>query len=879
MQKFYAVGGGCGGVGSITWETPLDSFLQASTVSDLVDQAENCSLKNLNSEVTSVVQGEQAKGLSPEAFSYNGDSPLNTRSQALIDSMNTVDETVLNEIVEGIQSVGDNHRYEEAYTSYCKRLEEYQRRYNEELCPAVDTYNRNVDAHNTNEANHAANDPTYTPSYVHGAKVHVNAGQETAPSIEGTVNPSIDGASDLQSKFKDITDFYNEYVVPAKELHDECSNSEYVEAQPVPEYEFQRYPKEWYEYVGDFFSGVGDFFAGLASTTFQVGSAIVNGAVHLVEDITDGVLWAGGHILGGIVGGLGIMFGGDGSAGRSIVEGTNKAVEYGWADGLNEAFYSTALGKAIDNHAWFGFTHDSTGYKVITGVGEVAGVVVGATAATILSGGAALPFILGAAAGMGSTAESVYKRTDGKDTVLGTAEILGMGAISGIGWAATGGMGAGFVEGLTGITPHAATGLLGRANTAFANGPLGGMLASSHSSGVALGERFAGTSVGGNIAARFAPSEADQLMSAGGAMDGATGIVHDPAAVNGAPMSASDSAFAPENMTDDAFNAIQNRAETDALRNAGGALDAGGAQHAPAYTEGAPLSASDSAFAPENMTDDAFNAMQNRVETDALRNAGGALDAGGAQHAPAYTEGAPLSASDSAFAPENMTDDAFNAMQNRVETDALRNAGGALDAGGAQHAPAYTEGAPLSASDSAFAPENMTDDAFNAIQDRQTADFWRNHGSALDGRTGVQYESSSVNGAPWTGEDSAFHPSNVTDNGFNVYQSNSSLSNAQLAGRQGGYVRHANSLADEATAAVNQYGAESTEAQNAINRLQETAEKINITGDQIGSRGMNSSYGTGQVITGPNAGARTRPAMTIEEMDAARKALGNSTID
>ena len=119
----------------------------------------------------------------------------------------------------------------------------------------------------------------------------------------------------------------------------------------------------------------------------------------------------------------------------------------------------------------------------------------------------------------------------------------------------------------------------------------------------------------------------------------------------------------------------------------------------------------------------------------------------------------------------------------------------------------------------------------------------------------------------------------MTDNGFNVYQSNSSLSNAQLAGRQGGYVRHANSLADEATAAVNQYGAESTEAQNAINRLQETAEKINITGDQIGSRGMNSSYGTGQVVTGPNVGARTRPEMTIEEMDAARKALGNSTID
>ena len=794
-----AVGGsgssGCGGVGSITWETPLESFLQASTIASLVDEANSCSLKDIDANVISVIKAEQGKGLSPEAFMYNGESALYDRSNKLVEKLSEVDATILTQVVEGIQSAGNQHRYEEAYTSYCKRLEEYSRRYNEELCPAVDTYNSNVTTHNINEGQRIQGDPTYQASYAQ--QVTVTAGQETAPSMSGTPNGNISGAAELNQAFQDCTNFYNEYVVPAKELHDECSQLEYVTPQDVPQFDFPKHPKEWYENVGDFFVGVGKVLFGAGATVLQVGSAILNGALHVVEGIGDGILWAGGHILGGIVGGLGILFGGDGSAGEAIVQGTNNAIAYGWSDALNEAFYSTGVGQALDNAALF--RHDSGVYRGITVAGEVATTVVAATAATILSGGTALPFILGAAAGIGSTSQNVYQRTGGKDTPLGTVAILGMGAISGVGWALTGNMGAGFVEGLTGIAPRATSGFLGAANDALASGPLGGALNSAYAQGGQLGARFAGTRAGGAIASRFAPEAAD--LSATGAMDGATGAMYEPAAANGAPASAADSAFSQANMSDDAFNAMQGRLETDALRNAGGSLDAAGVQHAPASTSGAPASASESAFSSANMSDDAFNAMQTR-QADALRQAGGSLDASGVQHAPASASGAPASASESAFSQANMSDDAFNAMQTR-QADALRNAGGSLDASGVQHAPASASGAPASASESAFATQSST---------TQTA--------------------------------------------------NSGLTNAQLAGRQGGNVTSANRAADAATDAINTYGVDSPQAQEAISTLQDKAIAVNNTGDEIAARGLNSSYGTGHVVTGPNAGASTRAMST-----------------
>jgi hypothetical protein len=441
MQKFYTAdpngggggatsGSGCGGIENITWETPLESFMQASTVSNLVDEAKNCSLKDLNTNVIAVVEGEMSKGLSPEAFEYNGDAPLNTKAQALIDSMKEIDTSFLNQFTTEIQSIGDNHRYDEAYTSYCKRLEEYHRRYTEELCPAVKEYNNNVDTHNSHERTKAANaehnGETYSIHIAH--KVSVKASQDSEPTMRGTINTSITGASALQSTFDDCKKFYNEYVVPAKELHDECSKSEYVEPQEVPEFEFERYPKEWYDYVGD-------FFLGAVGTVAQVGCVIIDGAFHLGEIIGDGFRWAFSHTIGGLIGGLGTLLSGQGfvSGYKAVTEHYNNIIAESRADNRREAFYGTKVGKWIDNHSVF--KHDGKVFNVASTITTYTLPLVAATAATILSGGLAAPLIPGVLAatgffmGTGKSADKVYKETDGKDTVGGTVRILGNGVI------------------------------------------------------------------------------------------------------------------------------------------------------------------------------------------------------------------------------------------------------------------------------------------------------------------------------------------------------------------------------------------------------------------------------------------------------------------
>ena len=457
MQKFYTAdphgggggattGSGCGGIESITWETPLESFMQASTVSNLVDEAKNCSLKDLNKNVIAVVEGEMSKGLSAEAFEYNGDAPLNTKAQALIDSMKEVDTSFLNKFTTEIQSIGDNHRYAEAYTSYCKRLEEYHRRYTEELCPAVKTYNQNVSRHNAQEMQKArlAGEKGETYSVHRAQKVSVKASQDSEPTMSGTINTNISGASKLQSAFDDCKKFYNEYVVPAKELHDECSKSEYVEPQKVPEFEFEKYPKEWYEHVAD-------FALDTVGTIAQVGCVIIDGALHLGEMIYDGITWVDAHLFKGVVGGIVSMWTGKGFASgyKEVTEYYNKKIANPWADNVRESFYGTGFGKWIDKHSVF--KHDGKVFKAVSTITTYTLPLVAATAATIFTGGAASPLLatvggsavtnlgiaLGAtgfAMGVGKTSQNVYQETGGKDTAIGTAKILGSGAITGAGY-------------------------------------------------------------------------------------------------------------------------------------------------------------------------------------------------------------------------------------------------------------------------------------------------------------------------------------------------------------------------------------------------------------------------------------------------------------
>ena len=712
MQKNYtlaissgAVGGGgssgCGGVGSITWETPLDTFLQASTISSLVDEANECSLKDLNTNVISVIQAEQGKGLSPEAFMYNGESPLHDRSQKLVQSMQQVDTSLFSQVVESIQALGDVHRYEEAYTSYCKRLEEYSRRYNEELCPAVDTYNKNVYSHNYNESSRVQSDPSYQASFA--SPVTVTASQESEPSISPPVNASISGATELIAAYDDCVKFYNEYVVPAKELHDECSKSEYVTPQEVPQYDFPKHPKAGYESVAEFFAPVGEFFGGLLATIGQGACMIVDGVVHFGEWLLDGAGWLFSHTIGGLVGGLGTLLSGQGftSGYKAVTENFNNMIAVNHADNLREWFYGTPVGKALDDNAWFGFTHDSKFFQVGSTITSYAVPLVAATLATVFTGGAASPLLAtvggsaiteigailgltGLTMGIGKTSQEVYQETGGKDTVGGTVRILGSGAIHGFTYMLLG----------NSVVPKVASAIR------------------------PLPPTTPTAPVGPTAPQITGPTPGETPLLPGETIDG-----------------------------------------TQIFANGNKLYPSGILE----YPDGS-------------------------IVTDAVVNNAGEVIGTQSNGVITYLDG----------------------------TQAIVQGGTTVNGATVNAAGEVINTAPT-ATTGTTTINNAAGEIMNSAQS-----------------TTVVTENAAVNA-----------------NG---------LTDLQLAGRQGGYVAHANSLADQANLAVETYGANSPEAIEAIGNLQEAATNVNITGDQIAARGLNSSYGTGHFVTGPSV---STPATSV----------------
>ena len=467
---------GCGGIDNIKWETPLDSFLQAETVESLVEEANNCSLKNLNSDVIAVVQGEQSKGLSPEAFSYNNDSPLNERSQKLIESMSQMDESAFSEFVNSIQAAGDQHRYDEAHASYTERLKEYERRYNKELCPAVNNYNSNVYTYNNQKNPQSGSSGSYNSTTPEAFTVRVTASYDSPPSLSGTPNSNVPGASKLNATFDDCVGFYYDYVVPAKDLHDKCSKSEYVTPKQIPEYEFSEYPQAPIETSFNPFEVAG---RSLASLVNVAGATVLGGALNLVEGLVDGLVFnIGGHLS----------------------EDARNFIAVDWGDWLYD---NTALGLLDDaSYDWGkrgGIVHQGGSW-----IGQRLGEVVGATVLYGFTG----PF--GAMAGgylygTGTAAEDVYQ-TNGTAEDTGNLRIYAQGVINGAFWGLTGATGTGVWEGLTGrgISSFATTGRLGAINNYLLNGSrIGNLLSSANTQGIQIGSRFSATRIGGAISRRF----------------------------------------------------------------------------------------------------------------------------------------------------------------------------------------------------------------------------------------------------------------------------------------------------------------------------------------------------------------------------------------
>lgn len=227
-------------VGEITWQTNRASFLKESDISELVSSMEKGDLNDIDGGFATPMTNEMGAGLSLEALNIDGRAPLNEIALELSDRINTTIEDMA-AIKQTAQGEGNKHRQDEANTYYEKVIEEYQKTHFKKVEDAWKQY----DGHRTyyvedknaikeKEYDSNGNAKTNYKEKIYNA-CHVNMSidaevsfssepQEADPedvkpgaaAHEGYVN-------NLKGAVRSANDFYNNYVVPAKELKEECA--------------------------------------------------------------------------------------------------------------------------------------------------------------------------------------------------------------------------------------------------------------------------------------------------------------------------------------------------------------------------------------------------------------------------------------------------------------------------------------------------------------------------------------------------------------------------------------------------------------------------------------------------------------------------------
>ncbi len=202
--------------------------------------------------------------------------------------------------------------------------------------------------------------------------------------------------------------------------------------------------------AGSFLGWAKDTATSVASTAAVIGTTVVSGVLDIGEGIVDGLAWCGGKLVEGgswLVGKVAGCFSDD--AEESVMEWRSEAskdikefIATDWIGKANDWFYQdTEIGRTINEKSYI--KYDSEAMKKVRGITEKVGTLVLATAATIVTGGAAAPFVLGFLYGTGTQAEKTYQEYGTDTTFMQELGIGGSGLLTGLSWIANGKLGAG----------------------------------------------------------------------------------------------------------------------------------------------------------------------------------------------------------------------------------------------------------------------------------------------------------------------------------------------------------------------------------------------------------------------------------------------------
>ena len=168
--------------------------------------------------------------------------------------------------------------------------------------------------------------------------------------------------------------------------------------------------------LGSALTWAANTYIDLQSTAAVIGTTVVSGIADIGEGLVDGVAWTGGKLVEGgswLVGKVAGWFSDD--AEEAVMNWRDQAktdvkefISTDWIGKANDWFYQeTALGQFINENSYL--KYDSEAMQKLRGASEAVGKLVLATAATVVTGGAAAPIALGFLFGTGTQAEKVYQ--------------------------------------------------------------------------------------------------------------------------------------------------------------------------------------------------------------------------------------------------------------------------------------------------------------------------------------------------------------------------------------------------------------------------------------------------------------------------------------
>ena len=200
--------------------------------------------------------------------------------------------------------------------------------------------------------------------------------------------------------------------------------------------------KEWYEVVLEWDKKI-------RATQCVVTTTLLSGVLKIVEYADDGLTWLGGMATSGIV-----RLVGQDELAEKIEEATMDEIARDKVGELNEAFYEgTEIGRSINEAS--AMKYDSDLAKGIQNVTTEVVIIAGATAATVVTGGAAAPlFAAGFAVGAGQSAEKKFQDKENRDFWKDSVEIGVDGTIKGLSTMAYGKAGAAAFNGVKSLASN-----------------------------------------------------------------------------------------------------------------------------------------------------------------------------------------------------------------------------------------------------------------------------------------------------------------------------------------------------------------------------------------------------------------------------------------